>query len=68
MIDGYIKEFVKLVNSVSLTQADRNRIADDLIQRAASRRDFSKKHVAAASAAVIVAVGVCIPFVLRSGK
>lgn len=68
MIDTYIKEFVRMVNSVSLTQTDKNRIAESLIQRTASRKDFSKKHVAAASAAVVVAVGVCIPFVLRSGK
>lgn len=63
MID--INEYVRLVNSVSLTQNSKNRIADYLIQKTSSKRDFPKKQVAAA--AVIVAVGVCIPIVRRSG-
>lgn len=58
MIDGSIRDYVRLINSVTLSQSDKDRIAEFLINRDVSKKEFSKKHVAAASAVVILAVGV----------
>ena len=66
MIDKNIEEYVRLVKDISMSSADRERIAELIMKKAPLRKEFSKNYVAAASVAVIVALGVCIPFVRRS--
>lgn len=56
MIDHYLKEYVRLVGSVSLPQSEKDRIANHLIRKTKEKREFSGKRFAAASAASAVAV------------
>lgn len=63
-----IREFTRLISSISLSDDDKERIADNLIKKTSAKKDFPRKQVAVASAAVIVAAGVCIPVMLRSGN
>lgn len=57
MIDHDIKEYIRLIGSLSLDQKGKDRIADFLIQNIADRKDFSGKYVAVASAVAFLAVG-----------
>ncbi|MBQ2848135.1 MAG: hypothetical protein IJE74_07750 [Clostridia bacterium] len=66
MIDKNIEEYVRLVRNITMPSADREHIAEILIEKAPLRKEFSMNYVAAASVAVLVALSVCIPFVRRS--
>lgn len=57
MISFGIREYIRLVGSISLSQSEKERLAEDLIQRMELRKEFPKKHVAAASAVVVLAIG-----------
>lgn len=68
MIDSYTQEYIRLINSVALTSADRIRIADNLIKGACEKSIFTKKHAAAAGIAVVIAAGIFIPFMMNRTK
>ena len=57
MIDHDIREYIRLIGSISLSQAKKDRIADYLIQKGADKKEISTKYVAAASAVAFLAVG-----------
>ncbi len=56
MIDHDIREYIRLIGSLSLNQSGKDRIADFLIQRGTDRKEISGKYVAAASAVAFLAV------------
>ncbi len=56
MIDQEIREYVRLIGSLSLSRSGKDRIAELLTQRAADRKEISGKYVAAASTVVFLAV------------
>lgn len=57
MTDRYIEEYIRLMGSVSLTQSQKDCIADYIIRRSEERKDLSGKHFAAASAVAVLAIG-----------
>lgn len=56
MIDHDIREYIRLIGSLSLNQSEKERIASFLIQKSADKKEFSGKYVAAASAVAFLAV------------
>ncbi len=56
MIDREIKEYIRLIGSLSLNESGRERITDFLINNSV-KKEFSGKYVAVASAVAFVAVG-----------
>lgn len=66
MIERDIREFVRLVGSLSLDQAAKQRIADNLFQNASARRENPAKYFAVASAVAFLAVGTYL--VTRGSK
>ena len=56
MIDHDIREYVRIIGSLSLSQAGKDRITDCLLQRCADKKEISGKYVAAASAVAVLAV------------
>lgn len=55
MIDHDIREYVRIIGSLSLSQAVKDRITEELIKNA-DKREISGKYVAAASAVAFLAV------------
>lgn len=55
MIDHDIREYVRIIGSLSLSQASKNRITECLVKNA-DKREISGKYVAAASAVAFLAV------------
>lgn len=60
MIDNDIREYTRLIGSLSLNQSDKDRIADYLIQKSEGRKEISGKYVAAASAVAVLAVSTLL--------
>lgn len=59
MIESAVKDYIRVINSISLPQTDREIIEEFLLKQVtASKKEISKKYVAAASAFAVVAVGV----------
>ncbi len=56
MIDRYIKDYVRLVGSISLPQDKKDRITDYLIKTCTVNKETSGKYVAAASAVAVVVI------------
>ncbi|MBQ4626089.1 MAG: hypothetical protein IJB45_02425 [Clostridia bacterium] len=56
MIDRDIRDYVRLVGSVSLSQQKKDRIAEYLIKMSAVNREITSKHVAAASAVAVLVI------------
>lgn len=57
MIDHEIREFTRIIGSLSLNQSGKDRVTDFLIRNSAERKEFSGKYVAVASAVAFLAVG-----------
>jgi len=55
--DRYLREYIRLIGSVSLNQSRKDCISDQIIQKIAERKDLSGKHFAAASAVAVLAIG-----------
>lgn len=55
MIDHDIREYMRIIGSLSLSQAGRDRITECLI-KSTDKREISGKYVAAASAVAFLAV------------
>ena len=60
MIEKYIKEYIRLIGSVSLNQTQKDRIADYLIGRCEDKKEKSGIYVAAASAVAFLAVSTIL--------
>ncbi len=58
MIDCNIKEYTRLINSISLAQSDKDRIVENLIKKRSIKKEISGKQVAVASVAAVLAFGV----------
>ena len=57
MIDNSIKEYIRIFNSVTLPQKEKDRIIGYLIEKTSDKKDMSGKYVFAASAVAFLAVG-----------
>ena len=57
MIDYGISEYARLLGSISLSQSDKERIAEQLFRENLTRKEIPKKYVAAASIFAVLAVG-----------
>lgn len=55
-----INEYRRLIASLSLSQSDKERVAEELIQRLELRKEISKKYVAAASFVAALAIGALL--------
>ena len=64
MIEREIREYIRLIGSISLPEKEKSRIADFLIQKSADKKEISVKYVAAASAVACIAIGT---FLLTRG-
>ncbi len=60
MIDRYIRDYIRLIGSISLPQAEKERIADYLVHKNDSRKELSGKHFAAASAVAVLAISTVL--------
>ncbi len=60
MIDYGIKEYVRLMGSVSLSKEDKERLAELIMKERLSKKYIPKKYVAAASVFAFLAVGAVI--------
>ncbi len=60
MIDQYLKDYVRVVGSVSLPQNEKDRIANYLIRKSKEKRELSKRHFAAASAVAVLAISTVL--------
>lgn len=54
MSDNNLQDFARLIGSVSLPQAEKDRITDFLIKKANTKRRFKKRYIAASASAVAV--------------
>lgn len=57
MIDHEIRDYIRLIGSLSLNQSEKSRIAEYLIHKNSEKKEMSSKYVAAASAVAFLAVG-----------
>lgn len=57
MTDAYVKEYVRLVNKISLAKQSEEQILKNLIKNAEAKKEFSGKYIAVASFAAVLAVG-----------
>ena len=66
MIDNSVKEYIRLINMISLPKKDKDRITEYLIEKCAEKKEISGKYVVAASALAFIAVGTYL--IARNGK
>lgn len=66
MIDNSIREYVRILNSISLPKKDKERITEYLIEKCSEKKEISGKYVVAASALAFIAVGTYL--IARNGK
>lgn len=59
MIDRELNNYVRLMNSITLSQSDKQKIEEELLQHInAAKKEISKKYFVAASAAAVIAAGI----------
>ncbi len=56
MIDNSIKEYIRIIGSISLSPKDKGRIVESLIEKSLDKKEISGKYVVAASAVAFLAV------------
>lgn len=66
MIDNNVKEYIRLINMISLPQKDKDRITGYLVEKCVGKKEISGKYVVAASALAFIAVGTFL--IARNGK
>ncbi len=66
MIDNSVREYVRLINMISLPKKDKDRITDFLIEKCSDKKEISGKYVVAASALAFIAVGTYL--IARNGR
>ncbi len=57
MIDNSIKEYIRIIGSISLSSRDKEKIAQYLVEKNVDKKEIPGKYVAAASALAFIAVG-----------
>lgn len=55
-----VNEYTRLIGSLSVSQTDKAKIEEELFKNLSSKKDFPKKYVVAASAAVLLTAGVAV--------
>lgn len=55
-----VNEYARLIGSLSVSQTDKEKIEENLFRNLSSKKEFPKKYVVAASAAVLLTTGVAI--------
>lgn len=55
-----INEYARLIGSLSVSQSDKEKIEEELFRNLTTKKEFPKKYVAAASAAVLLTAGVAV--------
>lgn len=55
-----VNEYARLIGSLSVSQTDKEKLEEELFRNLSTKKDFSKKYVAAASAAVLLTAGVAV--------
>lgn len=60
MIDKSVKEYIRLISSISVPQSEKSRIADYLIGKSSDKKEISGKYVVAASAVAFLAVSTIL--------
>ena len=59
MSDRELNNYVRLMNSISLPQTEKQKIEDELLRQInAVKKEISKKYFVAASAAAVIAAGI----------
>ncbi len=59
MIDRELNNYVRLMNSITRSQSDKQKIEEELLQHInAVKKEISKKYFVAASAAAVIAAGI----------
>lgn len=66
MIDYEIKEYMRLIGSISLPLSCKKHIEEELIKNISAKKEIPKKYVAAASVFAVVALGTVMA--IRSGR
>ncbi len=66
MIDFEIKEYVRLIGSISLPQSYKKHIEEELIRNLSVKKEIPKKYVAAASVVAFLALGTVMA--IKGGK
>lgn len=66
MTDNSVREYVRLINMISLPKKDKDRITDFLIEKCSDKKEISGKYVVAASALAFIAVGTYL--IARNGR
>lgn len=56
MIENEIREYIRLIGSLSLNQSAKERVTACLIEKNANKKEISGKYVAAASAVAVLAI------------
>lgn len=64
-MDFEIREYIRLIKKISLSEAGKNRIADCLINKAVAKKEFTGKYVATASAVAVLAFST---YLIARGK
>ena len=60
MIYREINEFVRLIGSLSLDKAGKDRITDFLLNKRPEQKEFTVKYIAVASAVAVLTVGTIL--------
>ncbi|MBE6819896.1 MAG: hypothetical protein E7516_02435 [Ruminococcaceae bacterium] len=68
MTDIQTAEFMRIINSVTLSPEDKAEITGRLIKNAGERNIFNIKRAAAAGIAVAIAAGFVIPYVKNKSR
>lgn len=55
-----VNEYTRLIGSLSVSQTDKEKLEEELFKNLSSKKDFPKKYVVAASAAVLLTAGVAV--------
>jgi len=60
MMEYAINEYQRLIGSLSVSQTDKEKIEEKLFRNLSVKKEFPKKYVAVASAAVLLTAGVAV--------
>lgn len=66
MIGYEIKEYMRLIGSISLSQSHKEKLEKELIKNLSIKKEIPKKYVAAASVVAVLAIGTVMA--IRGGK
>ncbi|MEE1012356.1 MAG: hypothetical protein U0L11_10045 [Acutalibacteraceae bacterium] len=55
-----VNEYARVIGSLSVSQTSKEKIEEELFRNLSAKKEFPKKYVAAASAAVLLTAGVAV--------